>query len=39
VVLSWQVEDQSTQVDPATIKLMFDGVDVSTSLTVNKWAT
>ena len=36
VVLRWQVEDFSTQVDPASIKLMFDGVDVSTGLVVSK---
>ena len=39
VVLSWRLEDQSTEVDPATIKLMFDGADVSASLTVNKQGT
>ena len=39
VVLSWRLEDQSTEVDPATIKLMFDGADVSAGLTVNKQGT
>ena len=39
VVLSWRLEDQSTEVDPATIKLMFDGADVSASLTINKQGT
>jgi hypothetical protein len=36
VVLSWTLEDQSTEVDPDTIKLLFDGTDVSSSLSVNK---
>ncbi|MCL4176566.1 MAG: hypothetical protein KJ072_02310 [Verrucomicrobia bacterium] len=36
VVMSWRLEDLSTAVDPATIKLIFDGVDVSTALVVDK---
>ncbi len=35
-VLNWRLEDLSTAVDPATIKLMFDGADVSANLTVDK---
>jgi hypothetical protein len=36
VMLTWTLTDQSTQVDPNSISLMFDGADVTGSLTVNK---